>query len=218
VGWVILAIAVLVILLTEGRYFGKGLLRWVYDRAGPAMFGARSEAAQWRRLIERLGLCTEARVLDVGTAVGDLPLTVAARPGFRGQAVGVDWSPRMIDRANREAQRRALHDRVTFRVVDIRQGLPFEDGSFDVVFCLGLLESLPRPGQALAGLARVLAPGGTMVLSLYQRGWSSKVAVLSLSWYERHLDALGLDSIEVAPCRRSQDAIIARATEPPRLA
>ena len=35
------------VLLTEGRYFGKGVIRWVYDRFGPAIFGAHSEADRW---------------------------------------------------------------------------------------------------------------------------------------------------------------------------
>ena len=101
-GWGILVIlgtaglAVLFVMLTDGRYFGKGLMRWVYDRVGPAMFAARSEAEQWRRLVQKLRLGGDERILDVGTAVGDLPLTLAAMPGFRGQVVGVDWSQKMI--------------------------------------------------------------------------------------------------------------------------
>jgi hypothetical protein len=60
-------------------------------------------------------------------------------------------------------------------------------------------------------LRRVLAPTGMMVLSLYSRGLSSRIAALSLDWYERHLLPLGLGNVEVARCRRSQDVVIARA-------
>jgi ubiquinone/menaquinone biosynthesis C-methylase UbiE len=216
-GWVIavvLGIAGLLLLfvvLTDGRYLGKGLMRWIYDRAGPALFGAQSEAERWRRLAEKLKLRGDERILDVGTAVGDLPLTLASMPGFRGQAVGADWSHRMALTAAAEAEHRGLERRVTFQVVDIREGLPFQDRGFDVVFCLGLLETLPQPERALRELRRVLAPNGTMVLSLYRQGWSSRIAALSLEWHEQHLSALGLEEVEVGPCRGNQDVVIARS-------
>ncbi|HZD40610.1 MAG TPA: methyltransferase domain-containing protein [Terriglobales bacterium] len=127
-GWVIFVISgvasllILFVVLTDGRYFGKGVMHWVYDCLGPMMFGAQSEAARWRSLSEKVRLRGNERVLDVGTAVGDLPLTLVAMPGFRGRAVGVDWSQRMIEVATEEAKRRGLDGRVEFRVVDIRAG------------------------------------------------------------------------------------------------
>jgi len=208
-------LSVLFVLLTDGRYFGKGLMLWIYDRMGPAMFGARSEHEQWHSVVEKLGLRGDERVLDVGTAVGELPLTLAATDGFLGHVTGVDWSPRMIDAATDAATRRRLEERVTFQVADLRDGLPFEDGEFDVVFCQGLLETMPSPGEALLELRRVLAPTGTMVLSLYQRGLSSKVAALSLDWYERQLSPLGLGDVRVAPFRRRQEVVVAQAKAPP---
>ena len=216
-GWMILIIVgmaglvVLFVVLTDGRYFGKGLMQWVYDHAGPVMFAARSEAERWRTLIEKLQLRGDEKVLDVGTAVGDLPLTLTAMPSFRGQAVGVDWSQRMIATAQAEAKRRELDGRVKFQVADIREGLPFGDREFDVVFCFGLLETMPRPEQILRELGRVLVPNGIMVLSLYRQGGSSRIVTLRLEWYEEHLAALGLGEVEVAPCRRSQDVMIARS-------
>jgi ubiquinone/menaquinone biosynthesis C-methylase UbiE len=214
-GWIALAILaaavgiILLILLTDGRYFGKPLMRWVYDRAGPALFGSASEAARWQTLAQELALAGDKRVLDVGTAVGDLPLTLAALPGYSGRVVGVDWSPRMIAAALERAQKRGLHERVTFQVVDVREGLPFRDGEYDVVCCLGLLETLPHPEPILEELCRVLAPGGTLVLSLY-RGWASTSVALSLKWYREHLATLGLTELRVAACRRNQDVVLAR--------
>jgi ubiquinone/menaquinone biosynthesis C-methylase UbiE len=221
VGWmtvVVLGIPGLValfVVLTDGRYFGKELMHWVYDRLGPSMFGARSEAEKWRQLIEKLRLRGDERVLDVGTAVGDLPLTLVVTPGFRGQAVGVDWSERMIVSAREEAKRRGLESRVKFQVVDVREGLPFGDKEFDVVFCFGLLETLPQPERILKELGRVLEPEGIMVLSLYRSGWSSRIVALSLEWYEQNLSALGMGEIQVASCRRSQDVVIGRSRQGP---
>lgn len=215
--FVILGLAgliVLFILLTDGRYFGKRLMWWVYDRVGPLIFGAQSEGERWRTLVDALRLQGDESVLDVGTAVGDLPLTLAAMPGFQGQVVGVDWSQKMIQAATHEARRRGLQSQVNFRVADLRHGLPFTDGSFDVVFCLGLLETMPRPERALRELRRVLAPRGIMVLSLYRQGWSSRIVALSLQWYEECLAQLGLGNLHVAPCRSSHDVVIARPAAP----
>lgn len=45
--------------------------------------------------------------------------------------------------------------------------LPFADGSFDAVVCLGVLHHLPDPVGGLSNLVRKLRPGGTMVLYVY---------------------------------------------------
>ena len=203
------ALIVLFILLTDGRYFGKRLMRWVYDRLGPAIFGAATETEHWHALARELHLAGNERILDVGTAVGDLPLTLAAMPGFHGQVTGVDWSPKMIAAARASAQQRGLADRARFQVVDVREGLPFSDGAFDTVCCLGLLETWPQPEQILRELCRVAAPDGTLVLSLYRRLASTHVA-LNLAWYREHLGPLRYTALRVVASRRSQDVVIAR--------
>ena len=200
---------VLFVLLTDGRYFGKQLMYWVYDRFGPAVFSARSEVEQWRSLAESIGLQGNERVLDVGTAAGDLPLSIASMPTFQGQMVGIDWSPRMMERAQEEAKRRGLADRVQFRVVDVRQALPFAAGEFDVIFCFGLLETLPTPEAVLGELRRILKGGGVMALSLY-RGWAAGNVSLDREWYERHLGMLGLAELKVIPFRGHHDVVIAQ--------
>ncbi|MBN1978287.1 MAG: class I SAM-dependent methyltransferase [Anaerolineae bacterium] len=204
-GWIILPglgaaalLIVLFVLVTDGRYFGKRLTYWVYDFVGPVVFSARSEAKQWHALLVSIDLRGSESILDVGTAAGDLPLSIAGSPDFQGQAVGVDWSPRMIEAARREASRRGLEGRARFEVVDVRKGLPFAAGEFDVVFCLGLLETLPEPERVLEELKRVLKLDGVMVLSL--------------EWYEQHLGTLGLGDLKVVPCRGHHDVVIARSS------
>ncbi|MFQ5343589.1 MAG: methyltransferase domain-containing protein [Anaerolineae bacterium] len=220
-GWMLLAIVatavilVAFVLVTDGRYFGKRLTYRVYNRFGPAIFGARSEAGLWRELVEALQLRGDESVLDVGTAVGDLPLTIAAMAGFHGRVTGVDWSPRMMATAQAEAGRRGLGDRATFQVADVRAPLPFDAGQFDVVFCLGLLEALPHPERILRELKRVMAHEGTLVLSLYRGGAAWGVA-LSLDWYREHLGALGLRDLQVVSCRRHHDVVIARSLPQPQ--
>ncbi|MBN1483695.1 MAG: class I SAM-dependent methyltransferase [Chloroflexia bacterium] len=214
-GWIIggvAALAVLVLLfivVTDGRYFGKALTYWIYNRLGPALFGAQSETERWDELAEALGLRGDETILDVGTAVGDLPLSIAGRPGFHGQVYGLDWSPRMIARARSAAARRGLEQRAHFQVADARQKLPFATGRFDVVICLGLLEALPQPETILRELHRLLRDRGQLVLSLYRGGAAWRVA-LSLDWYRRHLQPLGLSELRVLSLRRHHDVVIAR--------
>lgn len=217
-GWaigIVLLLAGLVllfILVTDGRYFGKPLVYWVYNRVGPAIFGAQSEAERWNNLAQLLHLRGDEFLLDVGTAVGDLPLSIAARPGFRRQVNGVDWSPQMIARARSEAARRGLDQRSHFQVADVREPLPFATGRFDVVVCLGLLEALPQPERTLRELERVLKEEGTLVLSLYQGGATWKVA-LSLDWYQQQLEPLGLTEVEAQPLRHHHSIVVARRLE-----
>ncbi len=98
------------------------------------------------------------RVLDLGTGLGYLA-GVAARLGH--DAVGVDIAPRMIDRARERAQQHGVS--VDLRVADV-DALPFPDGSFDAVTERNVLWTMPDPPLALAEIARVLRPGGHLLL------------------------------------------------------
>ncbi len=51
-------------------------------------------------------------------------------------------------------------------VADLLGPLPFRPSTFDAVVCSQVLEHVPEPGRALAGLAEVLRPGGRLVLSV----------------------------------------------------
>lgn len=71
-------------------------------------------------------------------------------------------------------------DYVSFDVADPRgdidfvgdvQALPFEDGAFDVIFCSQVLEHVPEPQKALDEFARVLRPGGRVVLTAPHIGY-----------------------------------------------
>lgn len=51
------------------------------------------------------------------------------------------------------------------RVLDLAEPLPWADASFDVIVCLETLEHLPGPRHTLREFARVLRPGGRLVIS-----------------------------------------------------
>ena len=78
----------------------------------------------------------------------------------------------------RRARNRLKSDRPRFVVADLTQ-LPFEDGSFDCVTCGYVLEHLPEAKHGLQELARVMAPGGRMLLfateDTFSGAWTSRL-------------------------------------------
>ncbi|HTG48554.1 MAG TPA: methyltransferase domain-containing protein [Actinomycetota bacterium] len=212
-GWIALALLVALgiagfVIVTEGRYGGGRLVRLVYDAIGPRSYTRTSDAASWRVLAGDLHLPPNGVSLDVGCATGDLVLSWAALEAFDGIAVGVDRSRPMLDVAEKLAAERGLGHLVRFVEADLDDGLPFPDGSFTTITCLGVLEVIRRP-DALAGeLARVLAPGGRLAVSRYRR---APVGVRPLDY-----DALvallrpaGFDGFEARPCRREHGVVLA---------
>ncbi len=51
-------------------------------------------------------------------------------------------------------------------IADLSDGLPLADASFDTVLCLSVLEHTARPGHSMAEIARVLRPGGCLILQV----------------------------------------------------
>lgn len=200
-----MGLTALFVIVTDGRYFGKKLMHWLYDRFGPYLYSGDGETERWHKVINALVLQGNETILDVGTATGKLPLTIAAIPGFRGRIVAIDQSPRMIAKAKAEASRRGLSPRVEFRVLEVRNSLPFSNREFDVVLCIGLLGTLPRPEMLLHELRRVLKPEGILVLSYY-RGWP----IPRRRWYWKQLDMLEFSPPQTITFRALEDILIAR--------
>jgi SAM-dependent methyltransferase len=97
------------------------------------------------------------RVLDVATGPGHVAAAAATRGA---EPVGVDIAEGMLAVARRE------HPRLEFRSGDA-EALPFADASFDAVVGAFVLNHLPRPEVAAAELARVLASGAWLALSVW---------------------------------------------------
>ncbi|MEU6230998.1 methyltransferase domain-containing protein [Streptomyces sp. NPDC047042] len=104
------------------------------------------------------------RVLDVGMGQGTQALRLA-RAGH--QVTGVEKDPTMLGAAREAlaAEPEGIRDRVRLLESDGRDtGVHFLPGSFDVVLCHGVLMYVELPDALLAGLARMLAPGGLLSL------------------------------------------------------
>ena len=131
------------------------LIAPIYDRVVDSAFdGFR------RRSLERLALDPEPRpeVLISGVGTGlDIP---HLPPGPR--YVGIDITPAMLARAEKRAQQRPELD-IELRLGDAMD-LPFDDRSFDAVILHLILAVVPDSQRALAEAARVLKPGGRILI------------------------------------------------------
>jgi ubiquinone/menaquinone biosynthesis C-methylase UbiE len=99
------------------------------------------------------------RVLEVGCGAGDLAVALARR-GAR--VAAVDFSAHAVRIARDKA--RALGAAPALLVADA-QRLPFADASFDAIVSCECLEHVPDPRALLRELARLLVPGGTLLLT-----------------------------------------------------
>ncbi len=106
---------------------------------------------------DRLGLPPGGRLLDVACGTGGVALRMASRGGA--SAVGVDISgPAIVAAARAAAVAPGKH--AEFRVVNADEPLPFDDSSFDAVFCNDAINHFEDRERVLADWYRVLKPGG----------------------------------------------------------
>ena len=82
--------------------------------------------------------------------------------------------------------------------------IPVQDASFDVVLCSEVLEHIPNPVAAIQEFARILKPGGTLLLtapfcSLTHFAPYHFAAGLNRYWYEEHLPANDIRIQEITP-------------------
>jgi SAM-dependent methyltransferase len=116
---------------------------------------------EYRRFIRLLGLGPADHVLDVGCGSGGPAVFLAREAGCR--VTGVDVNEAGV-RAGRDLAREAgLQEAVQFRQADVREPLPFPDGSFGAIVCMDAMCHLPDRGRLLGAWRRVLRPGGRLL-------------------------------------------------------
>jgi len=110
----------------------------------------------FQKLFEDLSLGTSARVLELGCGAGTYVRYLAGRGH---QVVGVDYAMPSLQRAVESDPVRAGQ-----YVVADGYALPFGRDSFDLVVCIGVLQTLGRAESLLEEITRVLRPRGVTVI------------------------------------------------------
>lgn len=149
----------------QGNSVGHDEVRKFYDNEYYADAGVR-RGLPWhmRRVADRMGGMNGRKVLDVACGTGEWLAELADR-GAR--TAGIDISSRAVEQC-----RRRLPE------ADIREGvaeqMPFEDGYFDLVTCLGSLEHFLDQPRALREMRRVAKPGATLLILVPNAGFLTR--------------------------------------------
>lgn len=159
----------------------------VYDLMNRVMTGGLD--LRWRRLAAGAAVSPGDRVLDAACGTGDLALA-DLRAGAA-SVVGLDFSPRMLERAGRKT---AMMPSSGPGSIDWLEGdvmaLPFPDGSFDAATIGFGIRNVADLERALAELRRVLRPGGRLAILEITRARGPLRPFLAL-WFDRIVPVLG---------------------------
>jgi|TARA_R110002049_G_scaffold140930_5_gene302327 phosphatidylethanolamine/phosphatidyl-N-methylethanolamine N-methyltransferase len=130
--------------------------RWapIYDKT----FGALTSVGR-RRAVAHINR-GKGSVLEVGVGTG-LSLSHYA-PHL--QVTGIDFSEDMLKKARNRVARERLTYVAELRQMDAR-ALDFPDASFDTVTAMHVLSVVPEPEKVMGEIARVLKPGGQVVIT-----------------------------------------------------
>lgn len=152
--------------------------RWESDYLNPEMDNFYDLA--FCDILRRLQPTAASKILDAGC--GYCYHTVRlARSGAK--ITAVDFSEVALAAARRTVDQAGISDQVIVRQADLT-ALPFESDSFDYVVSWGVLMHIPQLEKALSELARVLRPGGVLVLG------ENNMHALDVSVRERLINAL----------------------------
>lgn len=188
------------LIITEGAYLGRRFVTWLYDISAHrynAIKGFQPHQEYWflaRPLLTSLAGTERPLLLDVATGTGRLPLALLRVPAFDGKIVGLDLSLGMLHEAKRHL--RGYRERCTL-IWEDATSLPFADEIFDAVTCLEALEFFPHPQTALAEMARVLRPGGVLLVT-NRINWEARLMpqhAFPRDTFEEMIRSLGMERV-----------------------
>jgi demethylmenaquinone methyltransferase / 2-methoxy-6-polyprenyl-1,4-benzoquinol methylase len=155
----------------------------VYDRMNSVMTAGMHH--RWReRAADLAGVGPGDRVLDVATGTGDLAVELRRRVGPTGEVVGLDFAESMLEVARRKAPE-----------IRFDQGnaleLPYADGEFAAATVGFGARNFSDLRRGLAELARVVRPGGHVVVLEITTPQRPPLSTFFRLWFDRAVPALG---------------------------
>lgn len=139
----------------------------------------------WRtRAIRLLEADQPTRILDVATGTADLAIK-AERMLHPRSVVGVDLSAEMLHYGREKLDRMGLAPRISLVQGDA-QALPFEEGAFDAALVAFGVRNFEDLVAGLRGIARVLRPGGSLVVLEFSKPRTPPIKQL-YAWYSKHV-------------------------------
>jgi demethylmenaquinone methyltransferase/2-methoxy-6-polyprenyl-1,4-benzoquinol methylase len=164
-----------------------------YDRLNGVMTAGLHH--RWReRAAARAGLGPGDSALDVCCGTGDLALELSGRVAPGGHVVGCDFSEPMLDLAREKAA--AQHtEGVRFEWADALE-LPYDGERFDAVTVGFGVRNLADLDRGLREMARVLKPGGRLVILEITQPTRPPLSLFYSLWFDRIVPLLGALSDE----------------------
>src|SRR3954464_9892296 len=159
----------------------------VYDVMNSAMTAGLHH--QWRqRAVDRAEVGPGSNALDICCGTGDLALELRRRIGPDGRVVGSDFSEPMLELARRKGGEESLP--VEFGWADALD-LPYGDASFDAVTIGFGARNLADLEKGLSEMARVLRPGGRLVILEITRPQREPLSSFYSLWFDRLVPVIG---------------------------
>ena len=150
---------------------------------------------RWReRAAERTALEPGESALDLCCGTGDLAFQLAGQVAPGGRIVGADFSEPMLDLAREKAASRGS-DGVRFEWADALE-LPYDAERFDAVTVGFGARNLADLDRALREMARVLKPGGRLVILETTQPTRPPLSTFFSLWFDRIVPLLGFFSDE----------------------
>jgi SAM-dependent methyltransferase len=115
---------------------------------------------QFRERVDMVGITDADHVLDAGCGYGQWSVALAE---VNRRVSACDRDPGMLRIAEAIARRCGVSDRIDLRSHDLNSPLPYDDASFDAVWCWGVIMFVDRD-LTLREFNRVLRPGGRLLL------------------------------------------------------
>jgi demethylmenaquinone methyltransferase / 2-methoxy-6-polyprenyl-1,4-benzoquinol methylase len=161
----------------------------VYDRMNGVMTAGLHHT--WRRRAADLAALKPGdRALDVATGTGDLALELTRRVAPGGEVVATDFSEQMLVLAREKAAAHPPGPRIRFEAANAL-ALPYEDAEFDAATVGFGARNFSDLGRGLAEMARVVRPGGRVVVLEITTPRRPPLSTFFELWFDRAVPALG---------------------------